>query len=150
MTDGAEGAPPRLARPFVYGFLAVFIACGALSIEWWPFTAFKLFSQLRTGTVSGWQVVTVDGDGDEHVLDFDALPRGFHGWLHVVGRFPSMSEAERVKVMDEWAHAAYERGAEVATLRVYRTRQAVRTDFDEPPPRVERTLGYELVAGLFR
>jgi hypothetical protein len=140
--DGVDRAPPRIARPFVYGFLAAFVLTTALAIEWWPFTGWKLFSQVRTGSVSGWQVVTVDGDGEEHPIDFEALPRGFRGWYQVAGLLPTMSDQERLDVLRTWASAAEEAGADVREIRVYRTTAPVRTDFDRPSPPVTRELRY--------
>lgn len=143
MRGAADERPAPLARAFAYAFLAAFVACAALGIESWPLTGFKLFSQVRTGTVAGWQVTTVDHDGHEQPVDFDVLPRGYHGWLQLVGTFPRISARQRHAVMSEWAAAVARRGVEVAAVRVYRTHQRVRTDFDRPPPPVERTLQYE-------
>ncbi len=144
MAPVAERAPARFTRPFAYGFLALFVVCAALGIEWWPLTGFKLFSQVRTDSVSGWQITTVDCVGHETAVDFDALPRGFHGWFQIAGRFPKMTGDERASVMADWAGAVVAEGGVVATVRVYRTRQPVRTDFDRPPPAAERTLRYDL------
>jgi hypothetical protein len=120
----------------------VFLLTSALAVEWWPFTGWKLFSQVRTGTVSGWQVVTVDADGGEHPVDFESLPRGFRGWYQVAGQLPDMTDRERLDVMETWARAAADGGAEVRELRIYRTTQAVRTDFNRPPPSLTRVLRY--------
>ena len=40
--------PPRDARPFVAVFLCAILGCGLASVEAWPFTAWRLFSTVRT------------------------------------------------------------------------------------------------------
>lgn len=136
-------APPRAARLLVYAFLTIVVVTSTLAVESWPLTGWKLFSQVRGGTVTGWQVVTVDAEAIEHPIDFASLPRGYHGWYQVVSRFPSMREEERGRVLASFATAAAERGADVLELRVYRTSQRVRTDFARPSPVPIRSLRYQ-------
>jgi hypothetical protein len=134
-----DGGPPALARPFLYGFLAVLLLTALLAVEWWPFTGWKLFSQLRTGTVHGWQVTTVDPAGNEEALDFGALPRGFSGWFQLAQRLPSMTASDRDELCTTWLTATHDAGTGAVGVRVYRTTQAVRTDDRGPAPPVERT-----------
>jgi hypothetical protein len=44
---GTEDAAPRWARWFVTLFLVSFILCGAVEVEAWPLTVWRLFSHLR-------------------------------------------------------------------------------------------------------
>lgn len=139
-----DGAPSRLARVCCYGFLAAFLGCAALGVECWPLTGFELFSRVRTGVVAGWQVTTVDHAGAERPLDFAALPRGYRGWFQTAGRLSAMGEARRDAVLRDWARAARAHGVDVASVRVYRTAEPVRTDYRRPPPPATRTLRYQL------
>ncbi|MGH9149690.1 MAG: hypothetical protein ACRD0F_05050, partial [Acidimicrobiales bacterium] len=74
----AERVAPA-TRILVVALLAAFAVCGVVGIEAWPLTGFRLFSQARTGEVVVWQAATVNGAGGERPIDFEALPRGFHG-----------------------------------------------------------------------
>jgi hypothetical protein len=139
-TPQRHDGPSPLARLFLYGFLAVLMATALLAVEWWPFTGWKLFSQLRTGTVHGWQVTTVDQAGAEAALDFGALPRGFSGWFQLAQRLPSMTATDRDDLCATWLDAAQDAGTGAVGVRVYRTTQAVRTDDRGPAPPVERAL----------
>ncbi len=68
---------PRLARPFVAGFL-VLMVCAALFVwEPWPFTSFRLFSQLRLDEQTAWVVKAADAGGAEEDLPLEGELRGF-------------------------------------------------------------------------
>lgn len=144
MRAAADARAPGVGtRLFVYGFLLLFALCAARSIEWWPLTGWRLFSQVRTGAAYGWEVVTVDGGGVERPLPVAALPRGYRGVLQVAGAFPRLSAAARDDVCRAWAHGVEDLGQTVVAVRVYRTRAPVRTDFDRPPPAAERTAEFD-------
>ena len=117
----------RPARVFVLGFLSVFALCGLVGFEAWPFTGWRLFSEVRGPTQVGWQAVTVDGAGAERPVPFDRMARGFSGALHLMARLGSAPPEERRAVCGAWA-GEVERlgGAPVAAVRVYRTAFAVR------------------------
>lgn len=119
-----------------------FIVCGAFRYELWPFTGWRLFSQVRTSSQSGWQAAAVDGQGREASIDFGALPRGFHGSLWVLRSFPSLSPAERDEVCRAWARAVRARGGVITEIRVYRTHRTLPLDHDEKPRLDRRELAY--------
>jgi hypothetical protein len=128
-------------RGFAWAFLAVLLATASLGIEAWPFTAFRLFSHVRSGTVAGWEVVAVES-GAEVPVDLASLGRGFRGGDWVLARFGSMTARERADVCAAWEEALADAGRVVSDVRIYRTARSVRTDFDRPPPPVTRTLRY--------
>ena len=97
-------------RAFVWGFLALFAACGLAGIEAWPFSGFRLFSNVRTDEVAGWEVTAVDRAGDERPVSM-----ADRSWLHVAAGMERLPEAERLAVCRVWAP-----GADIE-LRVYRT-----------------------------
>ena len=52
---------PAWARAFGAVFLATFAACAVLGLEWWPFTGWKLFSQLRVDEQVAYEARYRDG-----------------------------------------------------------------------------------------
>lgn len=139
MTDGGEspgadaGPPPaRWVRPVLYGFLAVFLLCGLLSIEVWPLTGWRLYHERRGAERSSWQIVTVDEDGDEATVHLGELPLGWHNTSRLINEFDDLSAERRDEVCDAWAQPARASGREVIEVRVYRVRSTLRA---EPPDR---------------
>lgn len=136
--------PSRRTRLFVYGFLALVLGTSVLGVEAWPLTGWRLFSQVRTDTVSGWQVVALGRDGTESDLDLSSLGRGYRGASWRLADFPGMTVREREAVCRAWVDgAAAAREEPLDGLRIYRTRRPVRTDFDRPAPPVSRQLRYQ-------
>lgn len=134
--------PARPVRLFVYGFLALVLATSGLGVEVWPLTGWRLFSQVRTDTVSGWQVVAVGEGGQESRLEPSSLGRGYRGTSWRLADFPTMPPHERDEVCRVWADGAFGVGA-VDSVRIYRTRRPVRTDREQPVPTAARVLRYE-------
>ena len=95
----------------MWGFLTVFALCGLAGIEAWPFSGFRLFSNLRTDRIAGWEVTVADhGDADEHDVSF-----GERSWVHVAAGMAQLPDEQRMAVCRAWVH---ERGVDV---RIYRT-----------------------------
>jgi len=107
------GAPTRAA---VYVFLALLIACGTLGVELWPFSAFRLFSTVRTGVQPRWELVEVDAAGDERPADLAAMGRAFRQTDHLLPALATSTPARRRAACDAWL--AHDPAA--VTLRVYR------------------------------
>ncbi len=115
-------------KAFVWGFLAVFALSGLLGIEAWPFSGFRLFSRVRTATVAGWEVTTVDAAGAEQPERFDG-----RSWLHVAEGMAGLPEKERLAVCRAWAIPGA--AGSVVEVRVYRTWTPL--DASAPPARRE-------------
>jgi hypothetical protein len=62
----AERAPVW-ARGFGAVFLTTFAVCAVLGLEWWPFTGWKLFSQLRVDEQVAYEARYRDGAGEAPV-----------------------------------------------------------------------------------
>jgi len=107
--------PPGWARWFVRGFLIVFVVCGLVGIEAWPFTGFRLFSHLRTQHRTTWQAFSLDAEGRENVLSFAQLPSGYRGFVLIMQRYPDISPTDRDGMCRAWAEAAG-----TSQVRVYR------------------------------
>lgn len=123
----------------MYGFLAVLVLCGVASIDAYPFSAFKLFSSLRTDERVSWEIVGVDADGDEETIELGELPAGYRTTTIVLRHFPSMEPAERDDVCEAWADGARAGGLEVEFVRVYERARTLRPD----APPAQRRLRWE-------
>lgn len=134
---GPDGGVPRWTRPALYGFLAVVLACGLLSIEAWPLTGWRLYHERRGEVRSSWQIVAVDPAGAESTIHLGSLPLGWHNTSKLLGEFEAMTPVERDAVCGAWAQPAGERDGEaaVAQVRVYRVRSTLGA---EPPDRTRR------------
>lgn len=138
------GAVPRPARLFAYGFLALLLVTSTGVVEAWPFTGWRLFSHVRSGTVTTWPVVAVGGDGTERALDLSAYGRGFRGASWLARRFPGLAPARRAEVCQAWADAAARSGgAPVEAVRVYQSRRPSPPRPGGAGPPTERLLLYE-------
>lgn len=133
---------PRLRRA-VHWFLLVLAITGVAHLEVWPFTGFRLFSELRSAERQGWQLVAVDDDGEEQLIRLSELPVAYRNTARLVDGFDGRSEAERDDVCDAWAEAVRDAGGEVEYVRIYLVEASVRPD--GPPP--TRTLSYECGSG---
>jgi hypothetical protein len=143
--DGATAevqVSPRLRRT-VHWFLLVFAITGVAHLELWPFTGFRLFSELRTAEREGWRLVAVDDAGEEHPIRLGELPVAYRNTARLVDGFDRRTAAERDAVCDAWAEAVRQEGGEVDHVRIYAVVASVRPD--GPPP--TRTLAYECGSG---
>jgi hypothetical protein len=131
--------PSRLVRSGVHCFLAVFLLGGLLHLELFPFSAFRLFSELRSAERQSWELRAVDRAGAEHPLDLAALPIGYRNSTTLLLDFPGMDQADRDAICDGWAGPARASGDDVVQVRVYEVTTSVRPD--GPPP--NRRLAYE-------
>ena len=123
---GGESRAAGLAwwvRPFVYGLLTVFVTCALLGLEWWPFTGWRLFSHLRTGTTSGFVSMSVDRAGNEHVLAAGAQPET-RPYERLVTRMWAYEPARRRALCEGLAREA-DRTGDVQGVRIYRVVRAV-------------------------
>lgn len=112
-----DRAPSRGVRGFVLGFLAVFIACGLLSVEVWPLTGFRLYHQLRHEERVSWVIVAETAGGDREV-DLQDLPIGWHETNRLLSTFPELSGDERDAICDAWVEPLRASGVVVTGVRV--------------------------------
>jgi hypothetical protein len=118
----------------VHVFLAVFVVTGVAHQEVWPFTGFRLFSELRPAVVDTWQVVAVEGGGDEVLVRLSALPVAYRTTARQIDDFANLTADERDDVCDAWVSPLRRDGVDVAKVRVYSKRIDVRPD-GQPPAR---------------
>lgn len=136
------GVSPRLRRA-VHLFLLVFAITGLAHIELWPFTGFRLFSELRGSERAAWSIAAVDADGAERTIELHDLPVAYRNTSKLLEGFGHRSVASRDAVCDAWAEPRREAGEEVVGVRVYALTISVRPG--GPPTR--RILAYECGTG---
>ena len=137
----ADSGPPISSRTrhLLHVFLLVFVITGIAHIELYPFSGFRLFSELRGDERRGWQLRAVDDEGDEVGISLGHLPLGYRQTARLIPGMADLSADERDEICNAWADPLRERGVEVVRVRIYRT--AVSVHPDAPP--LERTLEYE-------
>jgi hypothetical protein len=136
-----RGAPGRAIRVFVYAFIATVLVCGLASIELWPLSGFRLFSQRRSDVAHGWSIMAVSAEGEEQSISFADLPLFARNTTKLVDGFAEHDQGERDEVCRAWAEAARsELGLDAARIRIYETARPVWTDRDQPRPTAEREL----------
>jgi hypothetical protein len=123
----------------VHAFLLVFAITGVAHLELYPFSGFRLFSEVREDQRTSWELRALDGEGEEVVIDVDRLPLGYRQAKRLIPTMADLSAEERDELCDAWAEPRRQSGAEVVRVCIYRTVASVRPD--GPPP--ERTLLYE-------
>ena len=131
-------ASPRTRRA-VHWFLLVFAVAGVAHLELWPFTGFRLFSELRPRLREGWALVAVDPHGTEHGIDLQHLPVAYRNTTRVLPGLVEGSRAEQQDACRAWARPLRQAGDEVVGIRVYAVIDDVRPD-GAP---TQRTLAFE-------
>lgn len=125
---------PRTRRG-VYGFLAVFAILGVAHLEWfWPFTGFRLFSEVRHADRGSWSIVAVDAAGDESTVRLGDLPVAYRTSTRLLPHFDDMAADERDEICAAWVQDR----DDVVEVRIYAVVTRLRPD--APPP--TRTLAY--------
>lgn len=125
----------RRTRRGVYGFLGTFLLIGVAHVEWfWPFTGFRLFSEVRPADRESWQIVAVDADGDEAIVRLADLPVAYRNSTRLLPGFDELDQAERNEICAAWVDGR----TGVVEVRIYAVVTRLRPD--APPP--TRTLAY--------
>ena len=127
----------------MHAFLLVFALTGVAHLELYPFSGFRLFSEVRSEVRISWDLRAVGAEGDEVPIDVDDLPLGYRQAKRLIPTMADLSARERDEMCDAWAVPLRESGVDVVRVRVYRTVASVRPD--GPPP--VRTLRYECGGG---
>ena len=137
-------AVSAITRRFVHVFLAVFVVCGVGTFEVFPFSGFRLFSELRGEERQSWQLRAVDEDGTEQPIVLADLPLSYRKTSLLLDDFDELRPAERDAICEAWAGPLRASGTVVAAVRAYQVVESVRPD--GPPP--VRRLAYTCAEGL--
>ena len=138
MTVRQPEISPR-TRHAVHAFLLVFAITGVAHLELFPFSGFRLFSEVRSEARVTWDLRAVDDAGEELEIDIEQLPLGYRQAPRIIATLDDLPKRERDEICDAWATPLRERGVRVVRVRIYRTAASVRPG--SPP--AERTLQYE-------
>ncbi|WP_275003161.1 hypothetical protein [Promicromonospora iranensis] len=114
----------RLARRVTYGTLSMLLAAGVAQVDFWPLSAYKLFSGVRTDTVTATRLVATLDDGRE-----TAVGRGTDPVLGPTQNFlPELDDADpatRQVMLTTWLEQAGLDPGAVRDLRTERVRRVV-------------------------
>lgn len=69
-----EIVPGRAQRRLVMGALFFLLVPGIIGIDFWPLTAWRLFSLARTDVQTNWEIDAVDADGRATQVELGDLP----------------------------------------------------------------------------
>lgn len=134
MRDGAPA--PRPARPFVVLLLLAMTASALLVWEPWPFTSFRLFSQVRTDEQRAWEATTIGASGRELAYPLSSSPNGGRNFGFAMADFVEATQGERDAICRAWVTEAPEFvGREARAVRIYlRTWRLSERDDDRALP----------------
>ena len=117
---GEPDQVPRLARPFVGVMIVVMIACALFVWEPWPFTSFRLFSNLRYDHQTAWSATTVDRAGNEGPYPLGGEDHGFRGFPFTMTEFVAASPSRQDQLCRLWVESAPELvGRTAVEVRIY-------------------------------
>lgn len=142
---------PARARVVAYGMLVAILFAGLAQIEFWPLTAFRLFSSVRGPTQITWELAVVEvGDTHETVVDLSGLPPALKGADHILPRLAASATttgaAHVADTVRPWLEATGHPWASVSEVRVYSVVVRLGGHGRGPPVPVSRTLRAEVVS----
>ncbi|MEU4388690.1 hypothetical protein [Promicromonospora sp. NPDC023805] len=114
----------RLARRVTYGTLSMLLATAVAQVDFWPLSAYKLFSGVRTDTVTTTRLVATLDDGREATVGRgpDPVLSPTQGFLP---RLPDADPGARRVMLTTWLEEAGLDPAAVRELRTEHVRRVV-------------------------
>jgi hypothetical protein len=135
--------PSRAVKVIVLGALALLLVAGVATIEAWPFTGWRLYSNTKGPTAGSFIAYRIGPDGGEHLVDYHDLPYAYQRTPYVLNKFAHSSAAEREAACDGIAHGEREAGRRVVAIRVYwEVRRVVPVDGERHTKLIERELRF--------
>jgi hypothetical protein len=130
---------PVLARVFAVALIGALAYFGWNAMEKWPFTGWRLYSNLKGNTSGSYFPFRVDADDVLHRVDFKAMPDAYSRAPYLLEKFDRFSDAEREAVCDAIAEGEQGEGREVEAIHIYWERYRVRViDGERVKDRIER------------
>lgn len=130
---------PVLGRVFGVALLLTLVWFGWNKVEHWPFTGWRLYSNMKGSTSGSYFPFRVDSDGVLHRVDFTAMPDAYSRAPYLLEKFDRYSDAQREAVCDAIADGERGEGREVDAIHIYWERYRVRIiDGERVKDRIER------------
>ena len=114
----------RLARGVTYGAPALLLVVALLGIDFWPFSAYRLFSTVRSDATSSQRLVVSFGDGTEQAVSCVDHPV-LRETMRFVPQLPVVDTKTRDVMFDTWFADCGIDGADVVRVRIDRVDRAV-------------------------
>lgn len=126
---------PWPARLFAVALITAIAVCGALSIEAWPLTGWRLFSRERHRIATGWMATSVDARGRETPIDFDRFPKADQHFINIMSGYRFESPAKQEATCQAWGRLVRSYGHSTrGGLRLYSTTEDLRLHIDRREP----------------
>jgi hypothetical protein len=141
---GAPSTDNRwLGRTVATVLLGLMVVCFATESEWWPLSAFSLFSHVRGAEQTSWSLYAISGERVERV-PLDSLPASYWGSHHVLPTLAGATLEEQRGAVRAWLEAAGYDPGEVELVRVVRTVSRVPDELNEPAREVSQVVTLEI------
>ena len=127
MSDATRSrtGPTALVRAIVVLALTTLLVAGIATIELWPFTGWRLYSNTKGPTSGSYFAYRVDPAGEEHAVDYHDLPYAYARAPYILNKFPRLDASRRDALCSALAQGEREEGRPVAAIRVYWERRRV-------------------------
>lgn len=130
---------PAMARVFAIVLLGSLVYFGWNAIERWPFTGWRLYSNIKGPTAGSFFAFRVAPDGSLHRVDYTQIPDAYSRAPYLLEKFDRRSAAEREPVCVALAEAYRDQGVAVDAIHIYWERYRVRiVDGERVKERIER------------
>lgn len=130
---------PVAGRVFAVVLLVTLVWFGWNKVERWPFTGWRLYSNMKGNTSGSFFPFRVDADGGLHRVDFTAMPDAYSRAPYLLEKFERYSDAQREAVCDAIAEGERGEGRDVEAIHIYWERYRVRLiDGERVKDRIER------------
>lgn len=117
---------PVAARVFAIALLVALAWTGWHAIEKWPFTGWRLYSNMKGPTAGSYFAFRVDGDGGLHRVDYQDMADAFSRAPYLLEKFDRFPDPTREAVCEAIAEGQRREGYDVDAIHVYWERYRVR------------------------
>jgi hypothetical protein len=114
----------RLARGLTYGTPGLLLVVALVGADFWPLSAYRLFSTLRSDTTSSQQLVVSFADGTEQAVRCVDHPV-LRETMRFVPALPDAAAETRDVMLDTWFADCGIDGGDVVRVRIDRVDRAV-------------------------
>jgi hypothetical protein len=135
---------PVLARVVALTLIGALGWFGWNAIEKWPFTGWRLYSNMKGNTAGSFFAYRLDPDGSLHAIDYRELPDAYSRAPYLLEKFDRRTDAQREAVCRAIAEGERGEGREVDAIHIFWERYRVRLiDHERVKDRIERELRWE-------